>query len=150
MSELVTEETVEAVVVLEALYVLALPRIVAAASDSDMLELELIARRIELTPDPDPYDALEGLRYFGADRLGPSVLITAIRAIQPRVLRVLRQRPHVLAEAGGITPMSQLIASLLQRDLTAAEHTTRAVFRSVHASLRAMCRTENVGDAVYR
>ncbi len=146
VSELVTPETAEAVDVLEALYVLALPRILAAASESDMLELELIARRIELTPDPDPYDALEALRFFGADQLGSSVLSTTIRAIQPRVLRVLRQRPHVLADAGGIARVSQLIEALHQRDLGSAERTARTLLRSIRASIARMEEQEHVGE----
>lgn len=143
VSELVSPEAVEAVVVLEALYVLALPRVVGAASDSDMLELELLARRIELSPDPDPYDVLEGLRGFGADRLGRCVLIAAIRSVQPRVLRILRQRPHVLAEAGGVPALSRLLDALVQRDLETAERMTRDLMQSIHASIDRMCAAES-------
>lgn len=150
VSELFTPEAAEAAAVLEALYTLALPRVLDASTDSDMLELELLARRIELADDPDPYDALEGLRLFCADRLEPSVALQAIRGVQPRVLRVLRQCPNVLTTAGGIAPVSQMIDALIARDLDGAERTTRTLMRSIRASIEQMAGQKTTGHTAGR
>lgn len=146
VSELVTPGAIEAAEILESLWLLALPRVLNTSTDSDMLELELLARRVELTDDPDPYDALEGLRLFCADRLGPSVLLFAIRGVQPRVLRVLRQRPQVLQNAGGICAISEIIYALLRRDLGEAERTTRALVRSIRSSIALMAESDPVEE----
>lgn len=147
VSPLVTPETVEAAEVLEALYVLAVPRVLERATDSDILELELLARRIALSGEPDPYGAFEGIRHFCAEMVGPSVLLQAVRGVQPRVLRVLRQRPHVLRDAGGIATMSELIGALRRRDAGAAERTTRTLTRSIRRSIAEMADARVTGSA---
>lgn len=122
---------------LAALYRLALEQTVSRLSADDEVELEILARRLEGSENPDPYLVVTALGRFCAERLDSPTLVQLISIAQPRLLRILRLNPAVLRTAGTVAGATKFLRAFRERKTTQLE----AIFSEFFGALREDLRT---------
>ncbi|MGK9146709.1 GntR family transcriptional regulator [Plantibacter flavus] len=149
VAPLATEAIFEALDVLEALAPLLSILLVERLDEDALLEAEYLARRIERLESDDAVGAMGLLLRFAQQQLSDLELIPAItETTLTRLIRYVRQRPGVLAAAGGTPPITALTATLSLRD---PDRTTRAAvvqIDGIRAAIRASWDPRDLDPAV--
>ncbi|GAA1799545.1 GntR family transcriptional regulator [Leucobacter iarius] len=106
---------------LAALYQLALRRAATALTAGDELELEVLARKLDEAARPDPFLVVQAFGRFCAERVASPILSQLIAIAQPRLQRILRLQPQILASVDTIDAVVDLVDALRARDEQRAE-----------------------------
>jgi DNA-binding GntR family transcriptional regulator len=138
VADLVTEEGIRTLKVLSTLYGLALEQLMRTLEADDLYDLEILVRRIDSTPDVEAFDALDAIQSYCITRLDFPALELMISIAQPRVLRILRQMPHILAKAGDVDCLRAFIVDLLAMNKESCARKLHMFFASIESATRSL------------
>ncbi len=138
VADLVTEDGIQTLEVLSALYDMALDQLMHTLQPDDLYDLEILLRRIDSTADVEAFDVLDAIQSYFITRLDFPALELMISIAQPRILRILRQMPNILAETSDVVCFRAFIVDLLAMDKDNCALKLHTFFTSLASTTRSL------------